>query len=94
MKRFWFYALDDWDGPWFYKGNDEYGRHTFVMRVPFRFLVLAYKTCHDEFCVAVREQTAELEREMIAAGVCQECDHSNYWHEKSCDDCLECNPLT
>ena len=56
MKRpgcLWTYGKGEWQGPLIYRGGDEYGRWTLVLRMPGeRAIVWAYKTCRDEHCSA------------------------------------------
>ena len=63
MNRLWRYKYGSWLPEWYryifpdFRGNDEYGRRTMVIHVPFvGFLVWAYWTCHCEDCEAVREE--------------------------------------
>ncbi len=58
--RFWRYERGQWSGRGVYRGGDEYGRRTLVLRLPGeRALVFAYRTCRCDECREVLEQTAE-----------------------------------
>lgn len=66
MKRFWRYRYGEWGAHWYhylipeFGLNDEFGRRTVVVHVPFAgFLVWAFWTCRCEDCAQLRDEQQE-----------------------------------